>query len=194
LSFLLKSSSLLAFFIFGVMEVALGQARPAAIRSASVSVFAAGAYVKPGFGEPGQIGYMFGGDYTPYFSNFYLKPSLEVRGSISPTGGSVGENMFGGGLRVGHRYSRFTPYADLLIGSGTLKYATPRAKPGGGFANSNNSLVYTYGGGLDISILSSVAAKIDVQGSHWDTNPDFSQVFHPGWLSFGVVYTFFGAR
>jgi hypothetical protein len=172
-----------------------GQAQAAASRSAAISVFGGGSFVRPDSGSSSQSGYMFGTDYTYYPGRFYLVPSLELRGSISPKGKVVGENVFGGGLRVEHRYSRFSPYADLLVGAGTLKFTTPIPLVQGGLYESNNSIVYTYGGGVDIGVFSHLSVKVDVQGSHWNLNPNNPTILQPLWMGVGLVYRIpFGSR
>ncbi len=192
-------SLLKVLVLLGIAGTAFGQSHATASKTSGLGIFAGGSYVKPGLGRPAQGGFLFGLDYTSYlFPHFYLVPSLEARGTISPKTGSasddVGENTFGGGIRVDHTYSRYTPYADFLISAGTIKYGAPAPNGHGGLTNSNNSFVLSYGGGVDIRIVHYLAAKVDVQGSRWNTNPDVSPTFHPAQIGFGVVYTPFSSH
>jgi len=165
---------------------AYGQARAAADRTAEISVFGGGSFYKPDYGLAGQPAYDFGADLTWFLHRSYLAPSLELRGVVSPKGTSVGENTYSAGLKVQHRYGRVVPYADFLMGAGTIKFTNPQYQYGRGYYTSDNSKVYSFGGGVDVDIAWHFSAKGDFQYSHWDTggNVTYTPVAYTG----GVVY------
>ena len=165
---------------------AAAQARLTADKRADVSVFAGGSSVDADYGSDRQMGYLFGADYTR-FMHFFLAPSVEVRGSISPIGDAVGENVFSGGLKLQHTFRRYQPYADFLIGYGSIKFAPSLRYV------ADSSVVYTYGGGVDIYALRHFSVKLDLQTSNWNTGENVT--YSPNAVSVGVVYHIpFGSR
>lgn len=162
-----------------------GQAAAVGVRKAEVSAFAAYTRVTPDYGPFINQGFTLGGDYTRPI-HFFLQPSLEIRGTLSP-GKTVGEKTFGGGLKAEHPIGRFRPYADFLVSAGEITYTHPTIDSRGRLYISDNSLVYTYGGGLDFDVNKHWAAKIDYQGEHWNLGSE-AQTLTPRLLSIGVVY------
>jgi opacity protein-like surface antigen len=175
----------------------VGQATyTATIDRPPISVFAGGSYVdpQPDFYKNNQTGYVFGIDYTHSFHRFYVDPSIEVRGSISPVDEEVGENVYSGGLKLEHQYRRFHPYGDFLVGSGTIKFNQNNFFYG--FNNGrrpDNSIVLTYGGGVDVDVWHNLGLKADYQWSHWNTGGNV--IFHPRSANAAVYYRFgFGRK
>ena len=166
-----------------------GQAIATADRGAEISVFAGGSYIQPqpDFYTNNQMGYLFGADYTRFLHRFYVDPSVEFRVSISPVDEEVGENVYSGGLKVEHRFQRFHPYGNFLVGEGTIKFNQNNFFYG--FNNNrppDNSIVLTYGGGVDVDVWRNFGLKADYQGSHWHTGNEVT--FHPRSLNMAVVY------
>ncbi|MEO8737637.1 MAG: outer membrane beta-barrel protein [Edaphobacter sp.] len=160
------------------------QAGPAATKKAEISAFAMYSRVSPDYGTKNN-GITFGGDYTRRM-HWFLVPSLEVRATFAP-GNTVGERTFGGGLRVEHPIWRLHPYADFLVSAGTITFTHPSIDSRGRLYKSDNSLVYTYGGGLEYDVTSRWAAKIDYQGEHWNLG-SAAQTLTPRVFSVGLVY------
>ena len=117
---------------------------------------------------------------------WFLKPSIEFRGTITP-GDTVGEKTFGGGLKVEHPIWRLHPYADFLVSAGTITFTHPNIDSRGRLYKSDDSIVYTYGGGFDYDLTPRWAAKVDYQGEHWNLG-SAAQTLTPQVLTLGVVY------
>ncbi len=151
------------------------------------TVFAGGSYIQPQpeYYKNNQKAYLFGADYNFTYHRFYVDPSVEVRALISPVDEEVGERTYSGGLKLSHTFlGRYRPYGDFLIGTGTIDYAPARY----GNQPSDNSIVYDYGGGVDVDIWRNVGLKADYQGSRWHTGSNV--VFHPRSFNLGVIYSF----
>lgn len=172
---------------------ATAQASPTADLKSGIMVFAGGSALQPQpeFYKNTQKAYLFGADYTRYIHKFYVDPSLEVRALISPIDEEVGENVYSGGLKLEHAYGRFHPYGDFLVGSGTIKFAPYSFYYGNNNRGSDNSIVLTYGGGVDVDVWRNLGLKADFQGSHWNTGG--TVVFHPRSYNLAVTYRF-GSR
>jgi hypothetical protein len=160
------------------------QARPVAVKKADISAFAAFTRVTPDYDAPSNKGFTFGVDVMKPV-RWFLKPSLEFRGTIAP-GPTVNENTYGGGVKVEHPIWRLHPYADFLVSAGTITFKHPNIDSRGRLYKSDNSIVYTYGGGVDYDLTPRWAAKVDYQGEHW--NLGTSQTLTPQVLTIGVVY------
>jgi hypothetical protein len=163
------------------------QAAETRVREAGLSVFGGYSLLSPDYGPTKNSGFFVGGDYT-WFKRF-LSPSLEVRVKVAP-GDTVGERTYGGGLRVEHQFARFHPYADFLVSSGTITFANPRAIGSVGPAGYNNSVVYSYGGGVDYDFTNHWAARVDFQQESWDLEEIPDVTLAPRVLSLGVNYRF----
>jgi len=176
-------------FFYAMLSLALpgnlqAQANPAASKTADISVFGTYSRVSPDYGPQTNNGYTFGANYTRYM-HWFVNPSLEFRAKIAP-GTTVDEKTFGGGIRVERQFKKFHPYADFLISAGTIDFQFPNIDVRGKLYKSDDSIVYSTGGGLDYDITSQWAAKADYQFEHWSLGTN--QTLTPGVLSFGVVY------
>ncbi len=60
-------------------------------------------------------------------------------------------------------YGRFQPYADFLVGPGTIHFPHNNGYIG------DNSTVYNYGVGVDMGVTRNFSLKLDVQAQHWNT-------------------------
>jgi opacity protein-like surface antigen len=161
------------------------QARPVAVKKADISAFAAFTRVTPDYDAPSNKGFTFGVDVMKPV-RWFLKPSLEFRGTIAP-GPTVNENTFGGGVKVEHPIWRLHPYADFLVSAGTITFKHPNIDSRGRLYKSDDSIVYTYGGGFDYDLTPRWAAKVDYQGEHWNLG-SAAQTLTPQVLTLGIVY------
>ncbi len=159
------------------------QAENTGYTRADVSAFAAGSRVATDYNST-DYGFTAGADYTRFFKHF--APSVEARYTYS-TGSVVSEDSFTGGLRVQTSYRRFTPYADFLGGYGKISFAHSGI-PG---YNSDNSFIYSFGGGVDYRLDRRWSVRADAQLQHWKLG-DEAPAFEPSTLSLGLSYRFFG--
>lgn len=161
------------------------QATAARSREAGISGFVAYTRLAPDYGASGN-GVTVGGDYMRLYK--YLSPAVEVRFNYG-SGPAVSERTFGGGLRVEHQFSYFHPYADFLVSAGTITFASKNyigSKPDG----TNNSVVYSYGGGVDYDFADQWAVRVDYQQENWNLGGTPNLTLAPRALSFGVLYRF----
>ena len=166
-----------------VPEQLSAQATAARSRDADVSGFVAYTRLSPDYGGQDN-GVTLGGDYTRYFR--FISPALEIRFKTA-WGQTVGERTFGGGLRVEHQFGYFHPYADLLVSTGTINFAQENYIGANGIG-TNNSVVYSYGGGLDYDFADQWAARVDFQGEHWNLEETPNITLAPRAFSIGVLY------
>jgi hypothetical protein len=160
------------------------QATPAAFKQGEISVYGAYSRVWPDYAPQKDNGAIFGADYTR-FINFFLTPSLEFRGKVV-SGPTVNERTWGGGIRGEHRFRNFYPYIDFLVSAGTIQFNHPSLDAFGRLYASDNSIVYSAGGGVDYDITRRFAARFDYQFEHW--NLGTNQSLTPEALSIGAVY------
>ena len=178
------------FFAVGLFAVEPGVAQAtytATLAEPPIAVFAGGSYIQPQpeYYKNNQMAYLFGADYTKYLHRYYVDPSIEVRALLSPLDEEVGENVYSGGLKLSHTYlHRIRPYGDFLVGAGTIKYDPVKYNN----ERSDNSIVLTYGGGVDFDVFHNIGLKADYQGSRWHTGTNV--YFHPKSLNFAVYYRF----
>ena len=160
------------------------QALPTASKGGEISIYGAYAHVWPHYGTEQDNGVTFGAEYT-HFVNWFVRPSLELRGKVV-SGQTVNQRTWGGGIRGQHRFGNFYPYIDFLISSGTITFPHPTIGTSGSPYVSDNSIVYSLGGGVDYDITSHFAVRADYQFEHWNLGRSLS--FTPEALSIGVVY------
>ena len=157
------------------------QAIPDADKAADVSAFLGYEYADPAYGPPKNNGTGFGLNYTRYFP-IPVAPSIEARVNLT-NGTDVKERTYLAGLQAKARvFRRYHPYADFLVGTGTIHFNT-RAT---GYIG-DNSTIYNYGGGLDFDLIHHFALRADIQRQNWALGG--SPTFHPVILLFGVNYT-----
>jgi hypothetical protein len=164
------------------------QATAAAQRKGELSANVAYTLVWPkwnGISETNN-GVTFGLDYARYY-RLPFTPSLVFRGKIAP-GNTVGERTFGGGLKAERAIGAFRPYGDFLISSGVITFTHPVIDFRGRLYTSDNSIVYSAGGGVDVDLTETWAARVDYQYEWWSIG--INQNFNPSALSIGVVYRF----
>jgi opacity protein-like surface antigen len=160
------------------------QSDPTASKEAAISLFATYSRVSTDRNSTINNGLTVGADYTRYL-NWILTPSLEVRCKFAP-GDNVGEDTFGGGLRVEHRLKNFSPYADFFGSYGRITFTHPSLLGPGPPYRFDNSIVYSAGFGVDYHITSKWAARVDYQFEHW--NVGMNSTFTPHIFSVGFLY------
>jgi opacity protein-like surface antigen len=177
--------SLLTLLLIVLYSQSLGaQGIPTASKEAAISFFGAYSRVYTDRNSQKDNGFTFGVAYTHYF-DWFLTPSLEVRGKIA-NGGTVGEKTFGGGIRVEHRLKKFSPYANFFGSYGKITFTQPNTSGPGPSYRYDDSTVYSTGAGLDYYITSEWAARVDYQFEHW--NVGLHNTFTPQIFSIGVLY------
>lgn len=169
---------------------ASAQASFTASRTLGISVFAGGMHLNTDYGDT-NYGVVFGADLTRRFRLF--NAGLEARATISSQGDAVKETTFGGGLRLGKDFRRFHPYADVLVGEGTITFTHPVVYPTGPYA-SDNSAIFSFGGGLDYDLTHSFALKADYNSQSWHLGEEQNRLT-PAAFTVGIVYQIpFGSR
>jgi hypothetical protein len=157
------------------------QAIPTSEKAADVSVFLGYEYANPDYGPGKNNGEGFGLNYTRYFP-FPVAFSLEARVNLT-NGTDVKERTYLGGIQAKARiFSRYHPYLDFLVGTGTIHFNTTAT----GYT-SDNSTIYNYGAGVDIDLIRHFALRGDVQRQSWSLGG--SPSFAPTIVLIGVHYT-----
>ena len=154
------------------------QAAQTASKSADLSVFGGFEAAHPDYGPYNSYGGTFGVDFTRYL-RFPVEPSLEFRANFH-SNVAVKEHSYVVGLRAAVPFHLLRPYAFFLVGPGTIDF------PDNLGYTHDNSTVYSYGGGIDVRVTHSFAAKFDLQAQHWNTG---SFTYTPTIGTVGVVYT-----
>ncbi len=165
-------------------RVALAQASRTAGKSADISVFGGVEFANPEYGPNNNTGGAVGLDFTRYF-HLPVQPSLEARANFN-SGTYASERSYLFGLRGAYPFHRLMPYADFLVGPGTIRYPLNINYTG------DNSIVYNYGGGIDLGITENFSLKLDLQQQRWNTD---TFAFNPVVGIIGVTYHItFGSR
>jgi hypothetical protein len=179
--FLYSRLSLLSLLALVVLAVAppcaRAQASTSASRSADLSVFGGYQITDPAYGPDRDDGGVVGVDFTKYI-RFPVQPSLELRANFD-SGTFANEDSYLFGLRGMVPLGFLQPYVEFLVGPGNVHY------PQNSYYRGDNSIVYNYGGGVDIPFLRNFALKLDVQGQHWNTGEIH---FAPVLGTVGVTY------
>ncbi len=189
-----RSTLLLVFAALSalVAPCASGQSRQTATRTAGVDVFGAFSDIDTAFyGTDRKYGGMAGVDFSlyRYFPRLSGKitPSLEIRGTDTP-GTPVAERTVQGGLKVAYNWHALHPYADILVGGGTILFTPPAPLQPGYVYASDSSFLYVYGGGLAFDILPKWSLLADYGHQSWNLGFDPPVTFTPQSVSIGVVY------
>ena len=170
-------------------HTAQAQAEMTAQRPADLQAFVSYGVTLPDYARTSHsFGLTAGAHYDRSFGSRFI-PGLELRAS-SNSGSVITEHAYLFGPRVHTELRRrYHPYADFLVGAGSLKHLEDGTMvPDGGF-------VYDVGLGMDIDLVHNVMFKEDFQLQSWNlgpnsyTNPnggDFK--ISPMVLTFGVSY------
>jgi opacity protein-like surface antigen len=188
----IKLSAKLALFtaVSALTHTACAQAAPAGTQRLELSAFVAATGTFTGLAGGKNLGITAGADLT-YLGFRQFLPSFEVRGTYPIDQGHVSsQKNFLLGPKVEYPLGKFHPYADFLIGRGQIDYHAPGFVFGDTLYISSNTLVYSFGAGLDYNLTHNIAIKADAQFQHWDTPVTTSGTIHPTALSGGVVYNF----
>jgi hypothetical protein len=160
---------LLAIVLIHAPRVLQAQSTATADNSMDMSVFGGYLYLNPDYGRSGSGGTV-GADLTRYLSGWRFAPSFEVRGNYATTS-DVSESTALVGFRVKTDFrGRFHPYADFLVGVGRINFDQPSSPS----YTHDGSVVYSYGGGVDIDVHNNFAAKFDFSGQSWNMGPESS--------------------
>jgi opacity protein-like surface antigen len=166
------------------------QALATAQRGAEITAFGGYMLSDPDYGYRSYNGEMFGANFT-VFKHWFVDPSIEVRYDHT-SNAIISEHAFLGGPRVQKDYGRFHPYADFLIGIGTIDYnPAPLFSPNDHKDSGRN---FSIGGGVDYDVTRNFSAKVDFQQQNWNLgpNPPFqatgNYTLSPRTLTFGVTY------
>lgn len=164
------------------------QATAAAEKKGDLSTFGMYSIVWPAWLGTTQTnnGFTFGLDYLRHV-RLPVAPVIELRGKVS-SGPKYNEHTWGGGIRVEPEQplGAYHPYATFLISSGTIKFNQPVINYRGLPYTSDNSLVYSVGGGLDVDLTEKWTVRGDFQYEWWSIGTN--QNFNPKALSIGIVY------
>jgi len=163
----------------------IGQAAaPAGVEAMRLQAFAMLSYVRPDFGGAlKNAGGTVGADLNiGSFGRF--EPSLELR-AVGSGGRVSNQYAYSGGPRIEARYGPFRPYVDFLVGYGIIKFNRP-VDPN---YKQDNSIVTTFGGGVDYALGRSWALRADLQRQSWQYD-EAVPAFHPLQISGGLRYRF----
>jgi hypothetical protein len=159
---------LLAIVLIQSPRMLHAQSKATADNSMDMSVFGGYLYLNPDYGRSGS-GVTAGADLTRYMG-WRVVPSFEVRGNYAKTL-TVSEYTALVGFRVKTDFrGRFHPYADFLVGVGRINFEQPLSPS----YTHDGSVVYSYGGGVDIDVHNNFAAKFDFSGQSWNMGPESS--------------------
>jgi opacity protein-like surface antigen len=117
-----------------------------------------------------------------HFDFLHVDTAAEARITTS-SGSAIRENTYLFGLHVEHKFFHYLhPYGTALAGPGTFRF---------NFNNPNgyqgdSSVVYSWGGGLDVDFTPAIRLKADYRSEYWTVAR--YQSFTPQVLTFGVTY------
>jgi hypothetical protein len=174
----IRNAALLLGIALSAAHVASGQAVATGGRGAELSPFAFATVVGPDYGQPHDLGYTLGIDYT-HFIRFILQPSVEVRFTRA-SGQQIDENSFGGGLKFHTNFGRVRPYAAVLIGQGNLTF-----HHAGVDAKIDKSTAIWYGGGAEYEVNSQWRIRGEFMQQYWNLDPGS---LTPSIFSVGFAY------
>jgi hypothetical protein len=180
----------IAIAIISLGGIGHAQVAPSATQQLELSAFAGGTGTFTGLEGGKNLDITAGADLT-FLGLRLLRPSFEVRGSYPIDKGTISsQKSFLLGPKVEHRFGRFHPYVDFLIGRGEIDYGFGGFAVGNVLYISSTSTIYSPGGGLDYNFIHQIDLKADVQYEHWDTPVVASGVIHPVAVTLGAVYRF----
>lgn len=182
----------LIIFTLAASCIAGAQAIPTASQPLRMSAFGAATGTYTGLGGGRNLGITAGFDlgFKPFY-RFY--PTAEIRGTYPIDGGQVDaqENILYG-IKLARFYGRFHPYANFLIGRDKITYEN------GGYPDPTGTILYletvsnvfSYGGGLDLSLNDQFALKIDAQFQQYGEPVTTNGHIYSTPISVGIVYRF----
>jgi hypothetical protein len=185
-------TSILLSLALSTASLLRAQAIPAATQPFDVSAFGAATGTWTGLGGGRNLGVTAGLDigWKPFYGFF---PAIEGRGTYPLDNGQVDSQKNAlVGIRASRFYGRYHPYGDFLVGRGKIIYQN------GGYPNTTNTLLYidsisdvfSYGGGLDLTLSDSFSLKVDGQIQHYAVPVNASGHIYAKPVSVGIVYHF----
>ena len=174
----------IALFACIVAPVAQAQSVFGARRANDLSTFISTSAVTPDYFPGRAMGITAGADWTTHHNRFAT--SFEVRGNRTANDMLIERSItFGPRIQTLVR-RRYHPYADFLIGGGTIVFLNGSAN-----YHEDRGMVTSMGGGLDIDVTPHFGARVDFQNQGWNigkiaTTSDVT--FSPNLLSIGVQY------
>jgi hypothetical protein len=182
---LLSNLTMKSAFILGISLAATGiasaQATVVGQRGAELAPFIQTTLLAPDWGQAHNIGITAGVDYTRFIRSSLFQPSLELR-VVSADGANVGERSYLGGFKLQTTIHGIRPYAVVLAGDGQITFHNQAAQ---GYT-SDDSFVYSLGGGAEFNVLPQWKLRADFTQQHWNLEP---QLLTPMAFSVGVAYS-----
>jgi hypothetical protein len=172
------NTALLLGLLLASNHAASAQAVVTAQRGAELAPFAMTTLVSPDYGQPHNIGYIVGADYTRLLRSI-VQPAIEFRYTHA-NGSQVDESSYGGGLKLQTTIHGIQPYATVLIGQGNLTLVNTIA------SRIDNSTVFSIGGGADFNITRQWRLRADFTDQHWSLDPGS---LTPMTFAVGIAYT-----
>ncbi len=158
----------------------------AARKPSDISTFAATSIVAPDYFPGRASGITAGLDFTRHY-NRHLAVAFEARANRASSDLLIERSILFGPRIQTNLGSRYHPYADYLVGGGTIVFLN-----GSTNYHEDRSMVSSMGGGVDIDMPSHFAVRLDFQSQSWNigkvnpTQPDVT--FAPTLLTVGVQY------
>jgi Outer membrane protein beta-barrel domain len=163
--------------------VAAAQAKATADYGTEIVPFAMATEVHTDWGPNGRPGFSAGVDATRVLSNSAIQPSLELR-MTQGSNAAVTENSYVGGARIAAGFSHVRPYAAVLAGYGTIDFLHPTINAKGQLYKSDDSIVYSMGGGAEVDFMSAWKVRVEFMQQFWHLPLPLT----PSAVSVGVSY------
>jgi opacity protein-like surface antigen len=167
------------------------QATPTAYRTSDLAVFFEYQSLHTDYGGEVHNGIIGGLDYSRYFLNSLIVPSLELRANYAAENQLSGEQVALGGVRLDLRlrsHPRLHPYANFLIGAGQIDFVYTPVTPTGVYTR-DNSTVFNYGAGASYGIGHGLELQAEFQHQNWNISPGSTKgTLTPASIDAGVRY------
>jgi hypothetical protein len=162
---------------------------PTEIQAARLQVYAGGSGVFTDY-LAGKNASLFGGADLVFRPLFTWQPGVEVRATYPIDSRNVdGQFSYLVGPRVEYAYGKFHPYANFLIGTGTIDFRYPVVTSTATYPNKS-CLVYGIGLGVDYTVTRKLALRLDAQDQFWNLGISTVSNPSPKLFSIGAVYRF----
>jgi opacity protein-like surface antigen len=165
--------------MFGFSIFAHAQATPTASRAGDLQVGAGFTWVKPDYSGGHDKGPTFYATYD-FMQHIGVEGDIHYASIIAPN--DVGEDSYLIGPRFVYKKKRFTPYAKVLFGVGTLNLqfdTSPHSK--------TTQFAYAVGAGLDYRLTHSINIRaFDFEYQHWSYLTGLTPLVY----TVGVAYSF----
>jgi hypothetical protein len=166
------------------------QGIPVATQQMQLSAFSTITPTSTGLGQGKNLTITAGADIA-FVGLRRVRSVVEIRGSYPIAAGNVDkQKSFVAGPVIECTVGRFRPYADFLIGKGSINYLSGGYVFGSDKYISSSTVVYSPGVGLDYSTTHHFALKADLQYQRWDVPVASSGHINPTVVSLGGKYMF----